>query len=122
MLNKRVSAGDRIKAINEDLDQAVSEILDASELNTNTLSQLGSRSGLSEEAKQLVANLQDQNTRIIAACSVQDVIRQHLQLLIQEIDSSTHSITSEKNNEKLLAGPQVDGQGLRQQDIDDLLE
>lgn len=112
----------RAKSINADMDKAISEILDASEINTLALNTLSMSDDLNTDQLQLVDGLKRANERIAAACSIHDVIRQHLEILIHDVQKPDQSPESDNNNEKLLAGPQVDGQGLRQQDIDDLLK
>ena len=70
----------------------------------------------------LLAQISDANQRVVAACSVQDVVRQHLEILIRNIGKEDRPSRENSENEKLLAGPQLDGQVLGQQDIDELLE
>lgn len=112
----------RVKMIDANIDQAVSEILAASELSASALKQLTTDDNLNEDQLQLLATLRTANNRIVATCSFQDVIRQHLKILIDDLAKHDHSTDRNNNSEKLLAGPQMDGQGLRQQDVDDLLK
>lgn len=111
----------RIKTINTNIDRTISEILNASELSAHALKKLGAAADLASDQLKLIAELKGANDRIVAACSAQDVIRQHLEILIHDVEKHDQPTRSNNNNEKLLAGPQMDGQGLSQQDIDDLL-
>lgn len=113
----------RTDAAVADLDRAISEILDASEQSAHALQQISKINELSsDDSTNLLTLISDANQRIVAACSVQDIVRQHLEILIRDIEKGDQPSRENRENEKLLAGPQLDGQVLRQQDIDDLLE
>lgn len=112
----------RAETINTDIARAISEILNASELSVHALKRLSAVDDLAGDQLKWLAELMGASDRIVAACSVQDVIRQHLEILIRDVEKHVQPTGSNNNNEKLLAGPQIDGQGLSQQDIDDLLK
>ncbi len=114
---------DRAEAVIADLDRAISEILDASEQSARALQHIGNINNLgADDTIDLLAQISDANQRVVAACSVQDVVRQHLEILIRNIGKEDRPSRENSENEKLLAGPQLDGQVLGQQDIDELLE
>ena len=113
---------ERAAAIISEMDQAASKILDASEFSHETLERLRAMIGLPDGAAELLAEMVSANERIVASCSSHDVIKQHLELLIRDLEKCDASSKASNMNEKLLAGPELDGQGLHQQDIDDLLK
>ncbi len=112
----------RTDAAIADLDRAVSEILDASEQSARALQQISKINEFRPDSADLLTQISDANQRIVAACSVQDVVRQHLEILIRDIEKDDQPSRENRENEKLLAGPQLDGQVLGQQDVDDLLD
>lgn len=120
--NDLTAISDRANAVISELDRAVSEILDASEQSARVLQEIRDTPEFNRKTDDLLAQMGEESQRIIAACSVQDVIRQHLEILIRDLEKDGSPHKKQKDSEKLLAGPQLDGQVLRQQDIDDLLE
>ena len=113
---------DRADTVIAELERAISEILDATEHNADLLQQIHTLNVTNPDTNALVAQITNTNQRIFAACSVQDVIRQHLNILIKDIENGGQPSQEDIESEKLLAGPQLDGQVLDQQDIDDLLK
>lgn len=117
-----LSIQDRADAVMSEVDRAFAEILDATEQCVQAADQLGNQTQNPETAATLIDKLQDANARIVAVCSSQDVIRQHLDFLVKDIGNSAPKAEDISDEEKLLAGPQIDGQGLSQQDIDDMFD
>lgn len=120
--NNLTAISDRTNAVISELGRAISEILDASEKNARVLQEIRDTAKLNHKTNGLLNQISKENQRIIAACSVQDVIRQHLEILIRDIEKDGLTHKKDKDSEKLLAGPRLDGQILHQQDIDDLLK
>lgn len=112
---------DRAEAIMTEIDRAFAEILDAAEQCSQAANQLGNQTQNAETAA-MIDKIQVANARIVAACSSQDVIRQHLDLLVKGRSNPPSQAEQITDGEKLLAGPQIDGQGLNQQDIDDIFD
>lgn len=116
------SIQDRAEAVMSEIDRAFAEILNATEQASQAADQLGNQTRNSETAATMVNKLHDANARIVAACSSQDVIRQHLDFIVKDLTNPPPKTAPGTDDEKLLAGPQIDGQGLSQQDIDDMFD
>ena len=110
---------DRAEAVMSEIDRSFAEILKATEQFGQAADQLGNQIQNAETAATMIDKIQDANARIVAACSSKDVIRQHLDLLVKDLGTPPSKAAHISGDEKLLAGPQIDGQGLSQQDIDD---
>lgn len=102
-----------------DSEQRISEVLNASDDILKAIDGLRRIIASNVQASRLLNDIEAANSRSVAACSILDVIRQHdenLQRILSGYDPRS------EEDQKLLAGPQSDGQGLSQQDIDDLLK
>jgi hypothetical protein len=117
-----LSIQDRADAVMSEVDRAFAEILDATEQSVQAADQLGDQTQDSETWADMIGKIQDANARIVAVCSSQDVIRQHVDFLVKDLGNPTPADKHITDEEKLLAGPQIDGQGLSQKDIDDMFD
>lgn len=102
-----------------DSEQQISEVLNASDDILKAIDGLRRIIANNVQATRLLNDLEAANSRSVAACSILDVIRQHtdnLQRILSQQDRRS------EEDQKILAGPQSDGQGLSQQEIDDLLK
>ncbi len=105
-----------------EIERAFAEILDATEQFSQVADQLGNKPLNANTKAKMIVKVQDANARIVAICSSQDVIRQHIDFLVKDLGNPSPTAEHMTDDEKLLAGPQVDGQGLSQQDIDDMFD
>lgn len=111
----------RLNAIEATSEQGISEILNLAESTKTTLEGLRRIISNNVQASQLLTELERLNAETLATCSFQDIIRQNISLARGQL---TGNKTGEADDpgEKLLAGPQLDGQGIDQNDVDDLLK
>lgn len=111
----------RLNAIEATSEQGISEILNLAESSKTTLEGLRRIISNNVQASQLLTELERLNAETLATCSFQDIIRQNISLARGQL---TGNKTGEADDpgEKLLAGPQLDGQGIDQNDVDDLLK
>lgn len=116
------SVQERAEAVMSEIDRAFSDILDATERSYQAIDQLGDTTHDADNTADMISKIQDANARIVSICSSQDVIRQHLDFLVKDLGSHEPKAKGSSEDEKLLAGPQLDGQGLSQRDIDDMFD
>lgn len=113
--------GARLTAIRTESERGISEILTLAENTKTTIESLRRIISNNAQATQLIAELERLNTETLATCSFQDIIRQHIDVTRDLLEGKKSPETADME-ENLLAGPRLDGQGLGQKEIDDLLE
>ncbi|MBI5121686.1 MAG: protein phosphatase CheZ [Rhodospirillales bacterium] len=130
---------DQLDAIVEATEEATNTIMGAMESMENNLSSLkGMVAG--EEAHRLVAGTEDEIGKVYEACSFQDITGQRITKVVKSMKFIEERITSMlgmwradelkqvagdvkkelTEEQKLLNGPQLKGQGIKQDDVDKL--
>ena len=117
-----LSVQDRAEAVMSEVERAFAEILDATEQFSHAADQLGNQTQDLETVATLINKIQDANARSVAVCSSQDVIRQYVDFLVKDLGNPGPKAEHITDDENLLAGPQIEGQGLSQNYIDDMFD
>ncbi len=135
------SMGDQLDAIIEATETATNSIMEAVERNDDIVAEIRKKVD-DPEVLSLLDKVNANSGDVFEACSFQDITGQRVNKVIKSItyveervnslidvmgreavESSETSTTSEKTeDEKLLEGPQLEGKGLSQDDIDSLFD
>jgi len=138
--NAITSMGDQLDAIVGATEEATNTIMESVEQSTDLLS--GIRDELSDEHKKVIDEAINWSNNIFEACSFQDItgqrvskvmksiiyVEQRVNALISvwgkdELDKIEVMIGNDKtDDEKLLNGPQLEGKGISQSEIDSLFD
>ncbi len=134
------SMGDQLDAIVAATEKATNTIMAAMERNDDVIGQL--RDKLTDDAdKKLLDQLTDNGNEVFEACSFQDITGQRVNKVIksityveervnalvdvwgkEELDKIEVQALEKTEDEKLLDGPQLEGKGLSQDEIDALFD
>lgn len=135
------SMSDQLAAIVKATETATNQIMESIEANDEAIAALRTLIKDNEDAESLLGTIEANNQEVYQACSFQDITGQRVNKITkslgyveQRVDSivsiwgeealeSVEVQSSEKSeDEKLLNGPQLEGKGLSQDDIDALFD
>jgi chemotaxis protein CheZ len=136
-----VSMGDQMVAVVKATEAATETIMEAMESNGEAVAQLREKIDDPDQLA-LLDKITDNGHNVFEACSFQDITGQRVgrvaksitfveervemlkHLLGEQETADTEVVAGEElsEEEKLLSGPQLDGQGLSQDDIDGLFD
>jgi chemotaxis protein CheZ len=134
------SMGDQLDAIVKATEKATNTIMAAMERNDELIGQL--RGKLTDKAaEKLLDKITDNGNEVFEACSFQDITGQRVNKVIksitfveervnalvevwgkEELDKIEVQALEKTDDEKLLEGPQLEGKGLSQDEIDALFD
>ena len=134
------SMGDQLDAIVGATEEATNTIMESVEQSTELLASI--RNDVSEEHQKVIDQAIDWSNNIFEACSFQDITGQRVSKVMksiiyvekrvnaligiwgkEELDKIQVMIETEKtDDEKLLHGPQLEGKGISQDEIDSLFD
>lgn len=134
------SMGEQLDAIVKATEQATNRIMEAIERNSDIMDDVRAKVA-DEEVGKLLDKMTDNNNDVFEACSFQDITGQRVNKVVKSItyvEDRVNSLveiwgkdvmaevaveTIEKTeDEKLLDGPQLEGKGLSQDEVDSLFD
>jgi len=133
------SMGDQLDAIVAATEKATDTIMEAMERNNQLVEKL--RSKVPEKSRPMLDKIVENSQEVFEACSFQDITGQRVNKVVksityveervnalvevwgrEEIDKIEVALEEKTDDEKLLDGPQLEGKGLSQDEIDALFD
>ncbi len=135
-----VSMGEQLDAIVQATEKATNNIMEAMERNEEAIGQIR---GLVDDAAvhKLLEQMSNNGNEVFEACSFQDITGQRVNKVVKSVTYVEERVnalvgmwgkeelskvivkgTDKTDDEKLLEGPQMEGKGLSQDDIDSLFD